>query len=234
MAELFSDINNLRILSALVMLAIASTLDIWKREIHDVLWIVFGVIAVILIVFSPEPLEVLKTTGISLIIAPLAIVIWRIGVFGGADAFGLIVLAALSPQMSISGNIVTPFTTLTNAAILSITPIFVNVVRNFIAISKHENIFEGFEETRLKKTLAMFFGYRARNPKYSFPIERKEGNSKKFDFSLKHAENEQFCNTLNTWVTPGIPYMVYIAAGFVVQLLFGDIIFNIIGSIKGS
>jgi preflagellin peptidase FlaK len=234
MAELFSDINNLKILSALVMLAIASTLDIWKREIHDVLWIVFGVIAVILIVFSPEPLEVLKTTGISLIIAPLAIVIWRIGVFGGADAFGLIVLAALSPQMSISGNIVTPFTTLTNAAILSITPIFVNVVRNFIAISKHENIFEGFEETRLKKTLAMFFGYRARNPKYSFPIERKEGNSKKFDFSLKHAENEQFCNTLNTWVTPGIPYMVYIAAGFVVQLLFGDIIFNIIGSIKGS
>ena len=234
MVELFSDLNNLRILAALAMLAIASTLDIWKREIHDILWIVFGVIAVILIVFSPMPFEVLKTTGISLIIAPLAIVIWRIGVFGGADAFGLIVLAALFPQMSISGNIVTPFTTLTNAAILSITPIFVNVVRNIIAMSKHENIFEGFEETKLKKTLAVFFGYRARNPKYSFPIERKEGNSKKFDFSLKHAENTQFCDTSNTWVTPGIPYMVYITAGFVVQLLFGDIIFNTFGMIKGS
>ena len=234
MAELFSDINNLRILSALIMLAIASSLDIWKREIHDILWIVFGAIAVILIVFSPEPFGVLKTTGISLIIAPLAIVVWRIGVFGGADAFGLVVLAALSPLMSISGNVVTPFTTLTNAAILSITPIFANVIRNLIAISKHENIFEGFEETKLKKTLAMFFGYRARNPKYSFPIERKEENSKKFDFSLKHAENAQFCDTFNTWVTPGIPYMVYITAGFGVQLLFGDIIFNIIGNIKGS
>ncbi|MBI3639782.1 MAG: peptidase [Thaumarchaeota archaeon] len=216
------------------MLAIASTLDIWKREIHDILWIVFGVIAVILIVFSPEPLEVIKTTGISLIIAPLAIVVWRIGIFGGADAFGLIVLAALSPLMSLSGNVVTPFTTLTNAAILSITPIFVNVIRNLISISKHENIFEGFEETKLKKTIAMFFGYRARKPKYSFPIERKEKNSKKFDFSLKHAENAQFCDTLNTWVTPGIPYMVYITAGFVVQLLFGDIIFNVIGNIKGT
>jgi len=234
MDELFFDINNLRILSALAMLAIASTLDIWKREIHDVLWIVFGVIAVILIVVSPDPLGVLKTTGISLIIAPLAIVLWRIGIFGGADAFGLIVLAALSPQMSLSTHTVTPFTTLTNAAILSISPIFVNVIRNLVAISKHENIFEGFEETRLKKTMAMFFGHRARNPKYSFPIERIEGNSKKFDFSPKHAENEQFCDTVNTWVTPGIPYMVYITAGFVVQLLFGDIIFNIIGNIKAA
>jgi preflagellin peptidase FlaK len=223
-----------RILLALLMLSIATIFDIWKREIHDVLWIIFGAAAVVLIVFSPNPLDVLKNTGISLIIAPLAIVVWRMGVFGGADALGLIVLAALSPQMSLSANIVTPFTTLTNSAILSIAPIFVNVVRNLIAISNHENIFEGFEETRLKKTLAMFFGYRAKNPKYSFSIERRDGNSKKLDFSLKHAENDQFCNTSDTWVTPGIPYMVYITAGFVVQLLFGDIIFNIIGNIKGS
>ena len=80
----------------------------------------------------------------------------------------------------------------------------------------------------------MFFGYRAKIPKYSFSIEKIENGSKKIDFSLRHAENDQFCNTSNTWVTPGIPYMVYITAGFVVQLLFGDIIFNLIGNIKGT
>jgi preflagellin peptidase FlaK len=228
MAELFFDIYNLRILFALIMLATASFFDIWKREINDILWIIFGAITVVLIVFSPDLLVTLKTTGISLIVAPLAIVIWRIGIFGGADALGLIVLAGLAPEMSLTGNIVTPFTTLTNAAILSLTPIFVNFIRNLIAISNHENIFEGFQETRLKKITAMFFGYRAKNPKYSFSIERRDGNLKKLDFSLRHAENDQFCKISDTWVTPGIPYMVYITAGFVIQLLFGDIIFNIL------
>ena len=232
MTELFFDISHLRILFALIMLSIASFFDIWKREINDILWLVFAAITVVLIVFSPDLLMTLKTTGISLIVAPLALVLWRVGIFGGADALGLMVLAALAPEMSLTGNIITPFSTLTNAAILSITPIFINIIRNLIAISNHENIFEGFEETRLKKITAMFFGYRAKNPKHSFSIEKMEGNSKKLDFSLKHAENEQFCNASNTWVTPGVPYVLYITGGFVVQLLFGDIIFNIIGMAK--
>jgi len=233
MTGLAFDIHNLQIFSALVMLAIASIWDVWKREINDILWIVFGVVAILLIIFSPSPFESLKATGFSLIIAPLAIILWRTGLFGGADALGLITLSALAPQVSLSNGIVTPFTTLTNAAIFSITPIFVNVIRNVVAIISHKNIFEGFEETRLKKTLAIFFGYRARNPKYSFPIEKIEGGYRKLDFSFRHAENAQFCTTGDTWVTPGIPYMLYITAGFVFQLLFGDIIFNIISNFRG-
>ena len=227
MFELIFDIYNIRILSALVMLSIATTIDIWKREINDVLWIVFGAISVVLIFFEPNITNSVVNTGISLIIAPVALLIWRVGIFGGADAFALIVLAALAPQLSLSGNTVTPLTTLTNAVIISIVPIFLNLFRNLIAISRHENIFEGFEETRLKKISALFLGYRAKNPKYSFSIERIEGNHKKIDFSFHHAENTEFCNKPNTWVTPGMPYILYITAGFVVQLFFGDIIFII-------
>jgi preflagellin peptidase FlaK len=232
MAELVFDIHNLQIFSALVMLGIASVLDIWKREIHDILWIAFGAVAILLIIFSPSPLDSLKTSGFSLIIAPIVIVLWRTGLFGGADALGLIVLAALAPHAILSHGIVTPFTTLTNAAIFSIIPIFANVIRNIISISLHKNIFDGFDETRLKKILAMFLGYRAKNPKYSFPIEKKEGNIRKLDFSFHHAENAQFCSTSDTWVTPGIPYILYITAGFVFQILFGDIIFNAIHNVK--
>lgn len=234
MIEFVFDIYNIRILSALIMLTIATTIDVWKREINDILWIVFGAISIVLIFFEPNIPNFLINVGISLIIAPVVLLIWRIGIFGGADALGLIVLAALAPQLGLSGNIVTPFTTLTNAAIISIAPVFLNLIRNLIAISKHENIFDGFKETKLKKISAIFLGYKARNPRYSFSIEKIEEGSKKLDFSLKHAENDQFCNTSNTWVTPGIPYMVYITAGFVVQILFGDVIFNIIGNIKGS
>lgn len=227
MFEFMFDVYNIRILFALVMLSIATTIDVWKREINDVLWIVFGAISVVLIFFEPSITNSIVNIAISLIIAPVALLIWRIGFFGGADALGLIVLAGLAPQLSLSGNIVTPFTILTNAAIISIAPICLNLIRNLIAILGHKNIFDGFEETRSKKISAIFLGYRAKNPKYSFAIEKTEGNHKKFEFSLHHAENSEFCNKPDTWITPGIPYMLYITAGFVVQLFFGDIIFNI-------
>ena len=227
MFEFMFEISNIRILSALIMLSIATTTDIWKREINDILWIVFGAISIVLIFFEPSITNSIINIGISLIIAPVALLIWRFGIFGGADALGLIVLAALAPQLSLSENTVTPFTTLTNAIIVSITPIFLNLIRNLIAITKHKNIFEGFEETRLKKIFAVFLGYRAKHPKYSFAIEKIEGNCKKIDFSFHHAENTEFCDKPDTWITPGIPYILYITVGFVIQLLFGDIIFNI-------
>ncbi|MGI0041781.1 MAG: A24 family peptidase C-terminal domain-containing protein [Nitrosopumilaceae archaeon] len=209
------------------MLSIATTMDIWKREINDILWIVFGAISIVLIFFEPSITNSIINVGISLIIAPVALLIWRFGIFGGADALGLIVLAALAPQLSLSENIVTPFTILTNAIIISITPIFLNLIQNLIAIARHKNIFDGFEETRLKKIFAIFLGYRAKNPKYSFAIEKIEGTRKKIDFSFHHAENTEFCDKPDTWVTPGVPYILYITVGFVIQLLFGDIIFNI-------
>jgi preflagellin peptidase FlaK len=223
------DTENLRILLALVMLLVASFYDVWKREINDILWIAFGIVSVVLIFFEPDLLFALRGVGISLIIAPIALIIWRVGMFGGADALGLIVLAALAPHATLSQSQITPFTTLTNAAILSTAPIFLNLIRNMIAISRHQDIFSGFEETKRNKLIAMFLGYRAKNPKHSFSIEKIEGNHKKLDFSFRNAEQSEFNSGSDVWVTPGIPYMIYITAGFVVQIIFGDIIFHIMG-----
>lgn len=221
------DIGTLRILLALLMLSIASVTDVRKREINDMLWMVFGGIAVLLIFFEPNIWFALKNIGIAMIIAPIAIVTWRVGLFGGADAFALIVLAGLAPHASIYGNAVTPLSTLTNAVVISVIPIFVNLSRNLIAISRHQDIFTGFDESRSRKIMAMFIGYRMKNPKHSFSIERRNG-ARRFDFSLHHAEKTSFCNTADTWVTPGIPYILYLTAGFVIQLIYGDIIFNVL------
>lgn len=226
MFEFLLDVYNIRILLAILMLSIASSIDIWKREISDALWIGFAAVAVVLIFLEPDLTGILKSIGISLIIVPVALVIWRMGIFGGADALGLMVLAALAPQASLSNGLITPFTTLTNAALLSVIPIFTNVIRNVMALLNHSDIFEGFNETRSKKILAIFLGYRAKNPKYGFSIETTEGNHKKLDFSLKHAEKAEFCSKPDTWITPSIPYILYITAGFVVQIVFGDIVLN--------
>ena len=59
-----------------------------------------------------------------------------------------------------------------------------------------------------KRIMAMFLGYRAKNPKYGFSIEKKAGKHKKLNLVLHHAEYAEFCNTPNTWITPGVPYML--------------------------
>ena len=220
-------LNEIRIVLALGMLFIASVVDVRKREINDILWIGFGGVAALLFFLSGDFWHTFATLGISLIIVPIALLVWRVGVFGGADALCLIVLSALAPMMTWSASVITPFTTLTNAALLSITPIFVNIIRNLIAISKKEDIFKGIDASKTHKAIAFCIGYRAKNSKYNFSIEKMEGTTKKLDFSFKHAENTSFSTTSDTWVTPGIPYILYITGGFIIQILYGDIIFNI-------
>lgn len=223
------DVNNVRIILAIIMLGIASYTDVRKREIDDRIWMIFGGLSFVIIFFTSDIYNSFWTIGISLIVAPIALIIWRFGFFGGADAFALIVLAALVPSLTLSNSQVNPFTTLTNTIILSIIPVVVNILRNVISLIRHENIFEGFEnETRKNKIIAMFVGHRSKHPKFSFSIETREGNVKKMNFGMKNADSTEFCTSPDTWVTSGIPYMIYIFGGFVTQLVFGDILFNAI------
>src|SRR5574337_901297 len=103
-----NDIEVIRIILSLSMLGCATYWDLKNREISDFLWMIFGAAAVVLVFTSNDLINLLTNVGISLIVAPLAIVVWRLGFFGGADAFGLIVLAGLSPEISLSSGFVTP------------------------------------------------------------------------------------------------------------------------------
>ncbi len=230
MLEELIDLSHLRIILAIGMLGYASYTDVTKREISDYIWIVFGALALVLLVFEPNLMDALTSIGFSLIVAPIVLIIWRIGFFGGADAFAIIVLALLVPQITLTDEMITPFTILTNAILISIIPLFMNFFRNVIEIAKKNDIFEGFKESRGKKITAMFLGYRAKNPKYGFSIEKKAGKNKKLNLVLHHAEYAEFCTTPNTWITPGVPYMLFITAAFIVQLLYGDVIFNLFSS----
>lgn len=223
--ELFA----IRIILAFSMLAIGCFFDIWKREVHDYLWIGFSGASLAILLVEPSPMGAIIEIGYALLIAPIVIIVWRMGLFGGADAFALMTLAVIAPQFTLSENVITPFTTLSNAAFLFVVPLLVNALRNVTSIIKHENIFEGFNETTGKKIIAMFIGYRAKNPQYGFSIEKQDGAIKKLEFSFHHAENEEFANTSNTWITPGIPYLLLITGGFIIQIIYGDIILSGLG-----
>jgi len=215
----------------LVMLILGSIIDVWKREIHDYYWIGFGVVGFLLVFLSSEIIPNLLLIGFALIIAPFVILIWRVGLFGGADAFALIALAVIAPMATLTENPVTPFTTLSNAAILFVIPFLINITRNSIAQIRGENIFEGFDESTSKKIIASLMGYKAKNPKFGFAIEKTEEGKKRLDLAIHHAENQEFCTTPNTWITPGIPYLLLITGGFVIQLAYGDII---VGRLLGT
>jgi preflagellin peptidase FlaK len=225
--EPFSIYNIVGIGVALAMLIVGSIIDIWKREIHDYYWIGFGIIGVLLIIINPDIFRHLLNVGIALIIAPFIIFVWRIGLFGGADAFALITLAVIAPLATFSQNPVTPFTSIANAIILFIIPFILNVFRNLISMAKHENIFEGFKENRMKKICAMFLGYRAKNPKFCFSMEKIQNGVKKLSITIHHAENEEYCTKPDTWITPGMPYLLLITGGFIIQLVWGDVLLSL-------
>lgn len=224
MFESLTNYEIIGIILALIMLILGSIIDIWKREIHDYYWIGFGSLGFLLVFISSDIIPNLLTMGFALIIAPFVIIVWRIGMFGGADAFALIALAVIAPMATFTENPISPFTTLSNAAVLFVFPFLINIFRNIIAKVKGDEIFEGFEENSTKKIVAMLIGFKAKNPKFAFSIEKIEKGKKKFSFAIHHAENQEFCNTPNTWITPGIPYLLLITGGFMIQLFYGDII----------
>ena len=224
MIEFLTNYNIIGIGLALTMLIVGSIIDVWKREIHDYYWIGFGSVGFLLVFIDPDLFSNLLTMGIALIIAPFVILMWRLGLFGGADAFALIALAVIAPMATVTDNLVTPFTTLSNAVILVVFPLLINVLRNMVAQIKGEHIFEEFDESTRKKLAAIIIGYRAKTPKFGFAIEKTENGKKKFDLVIHHAENQEFCTKPNTWITPGIPYLLLITGGFAIQLFYGDII----------
>lgn len=224
MLELLPDTPLFGIGLALIMLVSASIVDVWKREIHDYFWIGFGGAGLLLVFLSPNLISNLSAMGFALIIAPIVLIMWRVGFFGGADAFALIALSIIAPMATLSENPITPFTTLSNAVVLFVIPFLVNIFRNLIAQIKGKNIFEGFDETTGKKIIAILMGYRAENPKFGFAIEKTRKGKKRLDLKLHHAENQDFCTKPDTWITPGIPYLLLITGGFLIQLFYGDII----------
>ena len=223
------DIFHVRIILALVMLSLATIIDIRKREISDLLWIIFGVISVALLFLEPDLIQAAMGIGFSLIIAPLVLILWRFGLFGGADALGLIVLVSLAPMATFSDSSISPFSILVNSTILSVSPMIINFIRNSFLILRKENIFLDFDEPTSKKVLAMFLGYRSKNPKYCFSLEKKIGKKKRLNIVMHNSDSAEYCTTPDTWVTPGLPFMIFIFGGFIIQLLFGDVILGVIG-----
>jgi archaeal preflagellin peptidase FlaK len=259
----------LRIAACAAMLLIAAIIDIKKREVPDKIWVGFGAFGALLaaLEFTGLTNGIFGNTsttnasnqlvgyflGIGLM-APIGYVIYKTGLFGGADSKALIAIAVLVP--SFGGGIISTasyfhefaaFTILTNALIISMVQLVFNSARNTIALTRGERIFEGIEESTPRKILAFVIGYRSKDAHgYLFPMEGIDELGKRM-FSFNPAKYDEFIddgeedvvvatevdgesgvevkeNNDGIWVTQALPFIVYIAIGFVIAVTFGDLL----------
>jgi archaeal preflagellin peptidase FlaK len=224
------------------MLISASIMDLRKREVSDKVWVISGIAGLMIIIMEfidysiPTLQQHLIYHALSGgIITPLAYIVYRSGLFGGADAKALIMISLILPFYDIKYSIhsIPALSVLTNATILTTVHILHNIARNSISLIKHKNIFKGFEdEPAFRKILAFMVGFLASKPNgYLFAIESIENGKRKFTFNPNSYDNYVNEDMSDVWVTPALPFIVYITLGFLITIYVGDILGYIIHNI---
>ena len=242
------DFELIRILLAAGMLGGASFLDIRKREVSDLLWVFFGIIA--LAVYALEfayggTFDLFTTLVPILIAAAVSFGIYKSGLFGGADALALVTLAVMLPTFSGALEAlpaasafllhpIVPLVVLSNAVIFSMSLVGFNLVSNAVYASKNPGrLFEGLEhESMGKKIVAVAIGYRAGSRQgFAFPIEQTVDGQRQFSFVPKNAETAEYESRRNVWVTAGTPMLPFMLAGLIAMLFVGDVAAIILSSL---
>ncbi len=240
----------LKILFCVPFLLVASYSDIKKRSVDNKVWLVMLVGGIFFIsyefsvykIFSLPPLFI--SAGFIFI---LAYFLFQIGAFGGADAKALIVLAIIFPvypDLQFFGYAlplnrplydIFALSILGNAALLTIVvPIGLaayNIAKMGLHIDNPAYIFMGYK-TKIKalagkhiRLIQVFEEVNGRIQSH-FKWGGVEINEKKIR-ELK-ALSEKGLIRDEIWVTPGLPFMIPITAGFLIAVAYGDIMFELI------
>ena len=192
----------------------------------------------------------------------LSFVLFYAGGFGGADAKALICLSLALPHYPIHllqspiGSIspLFPLSVFINAIFLASFSVVYVLLRNFLW--KHRNkrkLFEGFEKESFgRKILVLLSGHKVNitdleKKSYLIPLEDFDARleeKRKLVAIPRDEEREKIVSRLlearrdgqiedDVWATPGLPMLVFITAGLIVALVFGDILWTILYSILG-
>ncbi len=191
-------------------------------------------------------LSALITTGLSL-------ALFYLGFFGGADAKALISLSvalpvypsSVSPILNVSTSIF-PLAVLSNALLGSLFLVFAIGAYNISKLLQNRGkLFEGLEKEPLwKKVLAFVIGFkvetaRLQHGSHHIPLQysSKDADGKivhhlRISFRLEDESPQTDDNSEDplkdapreVWVTPGLPFLVFVTAGFVATLVIGDMI----------
>ncbi len=231
----------------LFFLVWASRLDLKDRIVPNRIWKLFIVFAapftIYEIILYPHPtLEILLALIQLFFVSGLALAFYYLGLYGGADAKALIVLSLLFPFYPEFGPFPVlfkgfsfSFSTLANSVIFA--PAFAAYF--FITNAAREGL-KGIGSSPLyyfigkrvyadsippHHSLLEFFDENGNLVRVRRAVEPDERMIRALKNAKKRGEIEKI------WVTPQIPFIVFMTVGYAVSFIFGDVISFLIASI---
>jgi len=184
----------------------------------------------------------------------IATILFYVGAFGGADAKALMCLALALPYYptDLFSHVpffspILPLTVFSNAVLLASLTVVYALLRNLLwRLGKGGELFEGFDnESFWRKFTVLVTGYKVElvaleKNAHVFPVEDitvKESGEEQRRLLLFPKDETQEAITARlrsahqegkikdgVWVTPGLPLLIFMTAGLIIALLFGDIV----------
>ena len=194
------------ILFCFACLVYASWQDIKTRTIPNNFWLFMVLVALPFISYNiyTSRIPFLTTLFYSFLFTfVLSYLFFALNLFGGADAKVLICISLLIPVCN-SQYLPFAIVVLINAVLISLVIVFVLFFYNVLSLAISE-------PATLKNIKYWFVGYKTPTNKFV--------NAKHTKLLQPIKGNEE-----EVWVTPEIPFMVFITAGFVVAVFCGCII----------
>jgi len=249
------------LLASFMFLGYSSRRDIASREVPDRVWFFSYPIGILL--FAARLIGDVSSwtfASLSLLTAiTISIALLYLGLWGGADGKAFVCLALMNPQTpTFAVNLLRvvdplfPLVVFSNAYIASLACVLYCAQRN---VRARHRLFENLEdESYLPKITAFLTGYRVRfveleSKSFLFPLEsiRSEGSVLRRHFKLEmridtdrekelREIKEAFGSELpsaTVWVTPGIPFLVFVTAGLALSVLVGDIVWHAVATLLG-
>lgn len=159
----------------------------------------------------------------------------------------------LSPSPIAFVSPLLPITVFSNAVLLAALSVFYAALRNSLwKLKTGRKLFDGFEkESNWRKILTFLCGYKVNvaaleKSGHMYPLEdiqaKETGESERRLLLMpKDEEREKIVERIlraaqegklqnEVWVTPGLPMLIFITAGLIVALIFGDIVWVILSS----
>lgn len=224
-----------RLIIGILILGYASYTDLKTRLASNLLWIIMVTVGGILLVIQ------YFTTGFTniyyLLFIPIMIglffVMYQLGLlFGGADAKALMAIAVLVP---IQPNLLNYPITKTLLPFSFV--IFFNSLILFLAIPI--GLFLYNVSKKSFKIPHMFLGYKTTltkaKQKFVWPLEKIVDGKIKLMYMPKNFDVEEEYNKLEKhglkeiWVTPKVPFMIPLLAGYIFSFIVGDVLSLIMG-----
>jgi preflagellin peptidase FlaK len=224
----------IRLVVGVIILTYASYTDIKIRKAANMLWVVMGSIGVILLAIQYLTIgfdNILYLAFIPIMIMFMYVLFRLKLIFGGADAKAIMALAILVPlepailDFPLWTDSVMPFSWIifSNAIILFILIPLSLLMYNIIKRSVEFPYCVLGYKTSIEKAKQSFVWplERIKNGKRKFSYMPKEFNA---DEELKVFEDE---GIKEIWVTPKVPFMIPLFAGFLASFFLGDILSHI-------